>query len=197
MYLFVDLSVRNNDKKARMVPPFKLVDDSGAEYQASSNGWAVQGSIGLLESLNPSVSKQGFVIFDVPQNRNYRLKLSGGYWAADDAFVQLTPKATKKAATKVHQERQNKPSANEKRQTEDKQEAKKPPERTTPVQKKYPFRTWTDSTGKHKTEARFRGILNGMVRLEKVDGKDTTLPLERLSDADREWVENRGQHQVK
>lgn len=92
MYLFVDVTVRNNDKKARMVPPFTLVDENGAEYEASSNGWAVEGSIGIIESLNPSVSKQGFVVFDVPKDRQYRLKLSGGYWSGEDAYVRLTPK---------------------------------------------------------------------------------------------------------
>ena len=56
-YLFIELTVRNNDKKARLVPPFKLIDENGAEYEASSHGWAVEGSIGLLQSLNPSVSK--------------------------------------------------------------------------------------------------------------------------------------------
>jgi hypothetical protein len=95
MYLFVELTVRNNDKKARIVPPFTLVDENNAEYEASSNGWAVEGSIGLIESLNPSVSKQGFVVFDVPQEHKYRLKLSGGYWSTKDAFVQLNPKAHK------------------------------------------------------------------------------------------------------
>jgi hypothetical protein len=92
LYLFVDLTVRNNDKKARMVPPFKLVDETGAEYEASSNAWSVDGSIGIIESLNPSVSKQGFVVFDVPKERNYRLKLSGGYWSGEDTYVQLNPK---------------------------------------------------------------------------------------------------------
>jgi len=90
-YLFVELTVRNNDTKARMVPPFKLVDENGAEYEASSNGWAVEGSIGVLESLNPSVSKQGFVVFDVPRGRDYRLEISGGYWSSDEAFIKLDP----------------------------------------------------------------------------------------------------------
>ena len=92
MYLFVRLTVRNDDKKPRMVPPFKLLDENGAEYEASSNAWAVEGSIGILENLNPSVSKQGFVVFDVPKAHKYRLKLSGGYWSAKDAYVQLNPK---------------------------------------------------------------------------------------------------------
>jgi len=90
-YLFVDLTVRNHDKKARTVPPFKLVDENGAEYEASSNSWALKGSIGIIETLNPSVSKQGFVVFDVPKSHQYRMKLSGGYWSSEDAHVQLNP----------------------------------------------------------------------------------------------------------
>ncbi len=95
MYLFVDLTVRNDDKKARIVPPFELVDENGAEYVASSNGWTVEGSIGIIETLNPSVSKQGFVVFDVPKSHRYRMKLSGGYWSSKDAYVQLTPKESR------------------------------------------------------------------------------------------------------
>ncbi|MEJ5365416.1 MAG: DUF4352 domain-containing protein [Desulfosoma sp.] len=94
-YLFVELTIRNDDKKARMVPPLKLIDQNGAEYEASSRSWAVDGAIGMLESLNPSVSKQGFVVFDVPKDRTYRLKLSGGYLSAEDAYVQLSPKASR------------------------------------------------------------------------------------------------------
>lgn len=75
MYLLVLMAVRNDDKKARMIPPFKLVDENGAEYEATGIG-----SMGILESLNPSVSKQGSVVFDVPKVHKYRLKLSDGYW---------------------------------------------------------------------------------------------------------------------
>ncbi len=95
MYLFVDLTVKNDDKKARTIPPFKLVDENGAEYEASSGCWAVEGSIGIIETLNPSVSKQGFVVFDVPKGRKYRMKLSGGYWSTEDAYVQLSPKESR------------------------------------------------------------------------------------------------------
>ncbi len=93
MYLFIDLEVRNDDTKPRTIPPFMLVDERGAEYESSSDGWAVSGSIGALDSLNPSVIKQGLVVFDVPQGPKYRLKLSGGYWSNEEAFVQLNPSA--------------------------------------------------------------------------------------------------------
>ena len=63
--------------KARIVPPFNLVDLSGKEYQRSSNAWSVEGSIGALKTLNPDVSKQGIIVFDVSKGRDYMLKVSG------------------------------------------------------------------------------------------------------------------------
>jgi hypothetical protein len=90
-YLFVLLSVFNNDNKARDVPPFKLVDENGAEYDADARGYMLPGSIGLIETLNPSVTKVGFVVFDVPPERHYRLVLSGGFWSKENAFVKLDP----------------------------------------------------------------------------------------------------------
>jgi len=90
-WLFLDISVRNNDRKARMVPPFKLVDENGAEYESSGEGTMIENAIGVLESLNPSVTKQGLVVFDVPQNHQYRLKVSGGYWSSEDGFIRIVP----------------------------------------------------------------------------------------------------------
>ena len=189
MYLFVDLTVRNNDKKARMVPPFTLVDENGAEYEASNHGWAVEGSIGLIDSLNPSVSKQGFVVFDVPQNRDYRLKLSGGYWSLEDAFVQLTPKASRQDAVRADEERHDEQTrAERKRQAEAKRQAEKEHQEALEAAK---WRTWTDSGGKHKTEAKFGGSVFGKVKLIKRDGTAVQVPLEKLSDEDRKWIANR------
>jgi Domain of unknown function (DUF4352) len=91
MYLFVDLTVSNNDNQARTIPPFKLVDENGSEYESSGIGWAADGAIGLIEDLNPSVSKRGLVVFDVPQERKYQMKLSGGYWSGKYANVELQP----------------------------------------------------------------------------------------------------------
>jgi F0F1-type ATP synthase epsilon subunit len=100
-YLFVLLSVTNRDKKRRMIPPFKLVDEDDTEYDADDHAWAVKGSIGLLENLNPNVSKMGFVVFDVPENRKYRIKLSGGFWSVKDSYVRLSPKASFQEAKKA------------------------------------------------------------------------------------------------
>jgi hypothetical protein len=91
-FWLVDLSVRNNDKHARSIPPFYLVDEHGAEYERSNKGWAVEDSLGILDSLNPSVTKQGLIVFDVPKEHSYKLKVSGGYWSGEDTYIMLSPK---------------------------------------------------------------------------------------------------------
>ena len=89
-FLFVELTVRNNDKKARSIAPFTLIDEKGAEYETSNKAWAVEGSIGALTSLNPNVQKQGFIVFDVPTGHRYKLKVSGGYWSNVYALIRLS-----------------------------------------------------------------------------------------------------------
>lgn len=91
MYLFVDLTVRNDDDKARTIPPFKLLDDAEREYDPDTRALMMDNSIGLLTDLNPDVSKRGFVVFDVPKDRTYRLQVDGGYWTAESALVELVP----------------------------------------------------------------------------------------------------------
>lgn len=93
-FLFVELSVLNGYNKARLIAPFKLIDENGAEYEASSKAWSVEGSIGILTSLNPGVVKTGSVVFDVPKRHEYKLKVSNGYWSGENAFILLSPKAS-------------------------------------------------------------------------------------------------------
>lgn len=47
------------------------------------------------------------------------------------------------------------------------------------------YRTWTDSTGKHSTEAAFVSLEEGKVHLRKRDGKKIVVPIVRLSEADQ------------
>ena len=75
-----------------MIPPFKLIDQSGAEYDIYYGGWAVSGSIEVIENLNPQVKKEGFLVFDVPPHNQYFLKVSGGYWSSEIALIRLSPK---------------------------------------------------------------------------------------------------------
>ena len=52
------------------------------------------------------------------------------------------------------------------------------------------LRTWTDSTGTHSVEASFAGCLNGNVKLRKVTGIEVSLPLDKLSLSDRNFIRN-------
>jgi len=85
----VSITVRNNDTKARQIPPIKLVDEYGAEYQTSSK-LGLDNAIGILDSLNPDVTKRGNILFDVPKYRKYKLQLDGGFWSAEKQTVELT-----------------------------------------------------------------------------------------------------------
>jgi len=51
-----------------------------------------------------------------------------------------------------------------------------------------PGRTWTDASGKFRIEADLAGVANGQVSLAMPDGRKLTVPLEKLSDADRQYV---------
>ncbi len=52
-------------------------------------------------------------------------------------------------------------------------------------------RTWTDSTGVFSLEAELVEVTDGKVRLKKADGKIVSLALDRLSEADREFLNSR------
>lgn len=50
------------------------------------------------------------------------------------------------------------------------------------------FRTWTDSTGKFKVEAKLVSSTADAVKIVHKDGKELTLPLDKLSDADQQFL---------
>jgi hypothetical protein len=51
-----------------------------------------------------------------------------------------------------------------------------------------PVRTWSDSTGAFSAESQFVGVDSGAAMLKKADGRTVAVPLERLSQEDRDWV---------
>jgi hypothetical protein len=51
-----------------------------------------------------------------------------------------------------------------------------------------PLRNWVDDTGQFRVQARLVQVLDGRVRLLKTTGRTTTVPLTRLSPADRTYV---------
>ena len=51
------------------------------------------------------------------------------------------------------------------------------------------MRQWVDDSGTFRVQGRLILILEGKVRLLKETGRTTTVPLQRLSEADRAYVE--------
>ncbi len=56
-----------------------------------------------------------------------------------------------------------------------------------------PMRVWKDASGKHTIEAKMIGYEDGTVQLQRADGTTLTVPLEKLSDADQEFVQSGGE----
>lgn len=50
------------------------------------------------------------------------------------------------------------------------------------------LRVWTDRSGQHQTQAKYLGMENGKVKLEKADGNVVLVPLESLSEADQRFI---------
>jgi hypothetical protein len=87
-FLVVNLGVRNNDKTASVLPPLKLVDAQGREYDESSKGIFLDKSFGMLKNVNPGVTSFGNLVFDVPRGQ-YSVKVSGGFTSQDTVLIDL------------------------------------------------------------------------------------------------------------
>lgn len=95
-YLFVKITVRNNDRKPRMVPSFKLVGPGKREYVASPNAALLREAIDPLSTLNPGVAKTGVVVFDLPESDDiFGFIVSGGFWSSEEKVVVLCPRLMK------------------------------------------------------------------------------------------------------
>lgn len=91
VYLFVDLTIRNDSKESCKIPPFNVVSPNGAESQEAPVRWMRDDAFGNFQSLNPGIEKRGTVVFDVAPDRQYRLRVSGGFFSGKRAFVELLP----------------------------------------------------------------------------------------------------------
>ena len=81
------------------------------------------------------------------------------------------------------------------RATQSKQEDNQKRDELEPQQKaaaeKARWRVWTDASRTHTVEAQFKGMIGDQVKLVKRDGTETSIPLEKLSEEDQEWIRQR------
>jgi hypothetical protein len=85
----------NNDKETRTVDGslFTLYSEDGKEYDASTEAnMALEmngGKTIFLKQCGPGIMKSGAIVFEIPKKGNYKLKLSGGFFDASKAFVEI------------------------------------------------------------------------------------------------------------
>jgi len=71
---------------------FHLRPKVGAFKRISRKKWfAGVGNMYSLNRLNPGVSKDGYIVFDVPKNFHYKLKLSDRYRTNSYALIKIKP----------------------------------------------------------------------------------------------------------
>lgn len=87
-FLIVSVSVRNNDKTPSTMPPVKLVDAQGREFNESANGAMLENSFDLIKQLNPTVQSTGVILFDVPDGK-YWAVVSGGFTSGETEKIEL------------------------------------------------------------------------------------------------------------
>jgi len=97
-FLVVDLDILNNDRTASTLPPLKLVDAQGREYDESSKRTFMPGAFDILKELNSGVSSRGYAVFDVPRGQ-YNLQVSGGFESGEHALVDLSPSEPSESAS--------------------------------------------------------------------------------------------------
>jgi len=66
MFLFIETNIFNNSDRPLRIPGFTLEDSRGRTYVTASRARLFSKVIWEGESLNPGVSKRGYLVFDVP-----------------------------------------------------------------------------------------------------------------------------------
>ena len=87
-FIVIKMQVKNEDKQSRMIEDFKLEDENGSTYEDSPSQIWFQGG-NFLKSLNPGVTTNIVLVYDVPPKHHYNLLLTGGYWSTDSIKVKL------------------------------------------------------------------------------------------------------------
>lgn len=73
-FLCVAVKISNADTNPHAVPTLSAVDETGAEHKPSDLPYPLQ--LDPDTNVNPGVSATGVIIFDVPKNREYQLKIT-------------------------------------------------------------------------------------------------------------------------
>jgi hypothetical protein len=184
-YFILELQITNISSKPATIPRFRLVDENGSQHASSSKSWRLNEDI-QIESLNPSVTTKGFIVFDVPQDLSYTLLVSESLLSSKTASIAVTE-------TRIERERriadraveQQLANREERKEIELKQQIQQAARDAAEAAK---WRTWTSNDGKFKLEAKLVSMANSVLKLQKRDGYMISVPLSKLSDEDKAFM---------
>jgi hypothetical protein len=96
-FLFVELYVVNAAKTPSVLPPFRLVNKDGYEYDPAEGSRLAKDAFGILESLNPLTPKRGVVVFDwqLSEVEGAKLKVSGGFLSLARGLIEIKPEGAR------------------------------------------------------------------------------------------------------
>ncbi|MDY0404223.1 DUF4352 domain-containing protein [Virgibacillus sp. 179-BFC.A HS] len=97
-FVIVEMTIQNNDKKARMADAamFKIKTADGTEYSADAelDVYANEDGNGFfLEDINPNIAKTGKVVFELPASaKEYILEVSSGFGWSGGEYEKINMK---------------------------------------------------------------------------------------------------------
>ncbi len=77
-FLMIRLTITNSGGKEASVPLLSLEDKRGSEYRELQDGSGVDNWLGLIRTIAPAQTEDGWIVFDVPQNDYILRCVSGG-----------------------------------------------------------------------------------------------------------------------
>ncbi|MDR0822405.1 MAG: DUF4352 domain-containing protein [Endomicrobium sp.] len=89
-FLIIDTAVFNGDKIARMIMSFHLIDENENKYDPDYRaGIYLDGYALFMTNLNSGAGVKGYIVFDVPKNKKYRLVLNGEFGSLKQQYIEL------------------------------------------------------------------------------------------------------------
>lgn len=188
-YLFIKVLVSNSGNEPLRIPQLRLVGDMGEVYAENESLFSAPHALDRSELLNSGVTRRGLIVFDVAQERTYRLELNDGTSKGIKAFVMIYDH--KKEMAQVAKDGELVLASIEterKRRLEVEAEEVAKAERI--EQRK--VRTWKSPDGKFSVVAKFVSMASGKVKLVKTsDGKEILVDLASLCDADQAFIRSK------
>jgi hypothetical protein len=91
-FLIMRVWVRNDDARKMSIPQFRLIDENGRAYDRRTDSRNLRGSLPAYVVLKPSRARDGLILFDVPLDHRYELKLLRDVWTSEHTLVAIQPR---------------------------------------------------------------------------------------------------------